>query len=102
VDLANIREPSLVLPAIANVLNIAEKTDAALTDILKRELSRKHLLLLMDNLEHLLESARLISELLAVAPQLSVLGTSREMPDSTSNLPRFSNLSRSKNCPTTI
>lgn len=78
VELASIREPSLVLPTVANVLNIAEKTDLALTEILKRELSNKHLLLLMDNLEHLLDSAPLISELLAAAPQLSVMGTSRE------------------------
>ena len=78
VELANIREPSLVLPTIANVLNIAEKTNVSLTDVLKRELSRKHLLLLIDNFEHLLDSASLISELLATAPRLSILGTSRE------------------------
>ncbi len=78
VELANIHEPSLVLPTIANVLNVAEKADATLGEVLKRNLSRKHLLLLIDNLEHLLESAPLISELLAAAPQLSVLGTSRE------------------------
>ncbi len=35
-------------------------------------------MLLIDNLEHLLECAPLIGELLAAAPQLSVLGTSRE------------------------
>jgi predicted ATPase/DNA-binding CsgD family transcriptional regulator len=78
VELANIREPSLVLPTIANVLNVTEKTDAALGEVLMRELSRKHLLLLIDNLEHLLDSALFIAELLAAAPQLSILGTSRE------------------------
>ncbi|MEJ2758771.1 MAG: hypothetical protein P8046_09860, partial [Anaerolineales bacterium] len=44
----------------------------------KRDLSRKHLLLVIDNLEHLLDAAPLITELLAAVPQLSVLATSRE------------------------
>jgi predicted ATPase/DNA-binding CsgD family transcriptional regulator len=78
VELANIHEPSLVLSTIANVLDIAEKTDIALIEVVKRYLSCKHLFLLIDNFEHLLDSAPLISELLAAAPQLSVLGTSRE------------------------
>lgn len=78
VELANIRESSLVPQKIANALNIIERADAGLEDVLKRYLSRKHLLLLIDNLEHLLECAPLIGEMLAAAPQLSVLGTSRE------------------------
>jgi len=78
VELANIRDPSLVLGTIANVLNIAERADVALDEVLKRFLGRRQLLLLIDNLEHLLECAPLIGELLAAAPQLSVLGTSRE------------------------
>ena len=78
VELANIHEASLVIPTIANALNVTSNTDAALGEVLKRNLSRKHLLLLIDNLEHLLDSAPLISELLAAAPQISVLGTSRE------------------------
>jgi len=78
VELANIRDPSLVLGVIANVLNLTERTDAPLEEVLKHYLSQRHLLLLIDNLEHLLDCAPLIGELLAVAPQLSVLGTSRE------------------------
>jgi predicted ATPase len=77
-ELANIRDPSLVLGAIANVLNLTERANAPLEEVLRRFLSRRHLLLLIDNLEHLLECAPLIGELLAAAPQLSVLGTSRE------------------------
>ncbi len=78
VEFANIREPSQVLPEIANVFGITENTSTALGEVVKRKLGLKHLLLLLDNLEHLLDSAPLISELLAAAPQLSVLGTSRE------------------------
>ena len=78
VELANIREASLVTQTIATVLGIAEKTNTALIEIMKQNLNAKRLLLLLDNLEHLLDSAPLVSELLAAAPQLSVLGTSRE------------------------
>ena len=78
VELASLRDPTLVLGAIAKVLDITEESGAALDEILKRYLSRRHLLLVIDNLEHLLESAPLIGDLLAVAPELSVLGTSRE------------------------
>lgn len=78
IELANIREASLVIPTIATVLGTTEKTNTALIEIVKRNLSQKHMLLLIDNLEHLLDSAPLISELLAAAPQLSILGTSRE------------------------
>jgi len=78
VELANIHDPSLVLGSIVNVLNLTERANAPLEEVLKRFLSRRHLLLLIDNLEHLLECVPLIGELLATAPQLSVLGTSRE------------------------
>lgn len=78
VELADIRDTSLVLQTIANVLNITDRTDASLGEALKRSLSYKHILLLIDNFEHLLDSAPLISELLAAAPKLSVLVTSRE------------------------
>ena len=78
VELASNHDPSLVLPAIANVLAIPEKKDTALFDVVKNELQSKHLLLLIDNLEHLLESAPIIADLLAAIPQLTVLATSRE------------------------
>jgi predicted ATPase/DNA-binding CsgD family transcriptional regulator len=78
VELANIHDTSLVLGTIAKVLNLTERADAPLSEALKRYLSRRRLLLLIDNLEHLLECAPLIGELLAAAPQLSVIGTSRQ------------------------
>lgn len=78
VELANLHETSLVLQTIASVLGISEKTETDLIEEVKQNLKDKHLLLLIDNFEHLLDSAPLISELLSTAPQLSVLGTSRE------------------------
>jgi len=78
VELAKVREPSFVLQTIADTLNIVEGSDTASSEVLKRYLRRRQILLLIDNLEHLLESAPLISKLLAEAPNLSILGTSRE------------------------
>src|SRR5262249_55959812 len=46
-------------------------------DGLKQYLRRKTILLLLDNFEHLLPAAPIVAELLAVAPGLKVLATSR-------------------------
>lgn len=78
VELATISEPSLVLNTIAKVLKVSTSSGTPLKDLLKRFLSRKHLLLFIDNFEHLLEAAPLVGELLAAAPKVSVLVTSRE------------------------
>ena len=78
VELANIRDPSLVLQTIAKVLKITQRAGAHLDETLNRHLSQRHLLLIIDNLEHLLECASMIGDLLSTAPKLTVLGTSRE------------------------
>ena len=78
VELANVREPDLVLQTIASTLNIFEGSDTALSEVLNRYLRQRQILLLIDNLEQLLECAPSISGLLAKAPNLSILGTSRE------------------------
>jgi predicted ATPase/Tfp pilus assembly protein PilF len=46
--------------------------------VLKHYLREKSLLLVLDNFEHLLTAAPLVTELLAAAPRLAVLATSRE------------------------
>ena len=78
VELASLSEPSLVANAIAQTLRIVTLGDDPLSEILKRSLARKHLLLILDNFEHLLEAALLVTELLSAASQLSILATSRE------------------------
>lgn len=77
-ELSNIHEPSLVLQTIVRSFNILERSDTTLESLLKRFLSQRQLLLLIDNFEHLLECAPLVGRLLADAPQLSVMCTSRE------------------------
>ncbi len=78
VELATITEPALVSNAIAQVLKVKPVQEAMLTDLLERFLARKHLILLLDNFEHLLEATPLVGRLLAAVPQLTVLATSRE------------------------
>jgi predicted ATPase/DNA-binding CsgD family transcriptional regulator len=78
VELAAIREAELVPNAIAEVLMVKPMVDTPLVEILQRFLRHKHLLLLLDNFEHLPEATPVAGELLAAAPQLSILATSRE------------------------
>jgi non-specific serine/threonine protein kinase len=78
VELATISQPSLVADAISRVFELDIPGGATLVDGLKRFLAPKHVLLLLDNFEHLLGAAPLVGELLAAAPQLTVLATSRE------------------------
>ena len=78
VELATIIDPALVANAIAEVLKANPIGEVSAFEVLKRFLRRKHLLLLLDNFEHLPEATPLVGELLAAAPQLTILATSRE------------------------
>jgi predicted ATPase/DNA-binding CsgD family transcriptional regulator len=78
VELAAIHEMELVPNAIAETLKVKPVVDTPLVKVLQRFLRHKHLLLLLDNFEHLAEATPVAGELLAAAPQLSILATSRE------------------------
>ncbi len=77
VPLAPIRDPELVMPAIAQTLGIKETGGQAPLSLLKAFLQDKHLLLLLDNFEQILPVARRLSDLLALCPRLKILVTSR-------------------------
>jgi predicted ATPase/DNA-binding SARP family transcriptional activator/class 3 adenylate cyclase len=77
VDLAPIRDPSLVLSTIAHTLGVREMGGTPLVDSLKAHLREKQLLLVLDNFEQVLPAATLVAELLAAASRLKVLVTSR-------------------------
>jgi DNA-binding transcriptional LysR family regulator/predicted ATPase len=70
VELAPLRDPDDVAAAIADVLLVP-------ADQLADRLRGARILLLLDNFEHLLEAAPLVSELLEQARSLAVLVTSR-------------------------
>jgi predicted ATPase/class 3 adenylate cyclase len=71
IPLAPLRDPELVLAEAAAVLG----AQGALAD----HIADKHLLLLLDNFEHVVEAALGLSELLATCPNLRLLVTSREL-----------------------
>jgi predicted ATPase len=78
VDLAPIREPPLVISAIAQTLGIRERDGQPLLTQLKQFLGDKRMLLLLDNFEQVLDAAPLLADLLATASRLKLLTTSRE------------------------
>ena len=79
VDLAPINQPELVGDTIAQALGVMTVTEQPISRALENYLGSKKLLLLLDNLEHLLEAASLVGDLLSAAPGLKVLVTSREV-----------------------
>jgi predicted ATPase/transcriptional regulator with XRE-family HTH domain len=76
VNLAPIRDSALLLPTIAQALGVIELGGQPIEERLKAYLRAKHLLLL-DNFEQVIDGAPRIAELLASAPGLKVLVTSR-------------------------
>jgi predicted ATPase/DNA-binding XRE family transcriptional regulator len=76
VPLAPLRDPALVPQVLCQALGLQESGLPA-PERLKLYLHDKHLLLVLDNVEHLLPAAPLVAELLAACPWLHVLATSR-------------------------
>jgi predicted ATPase/DNA-binding SARP family transcriptional activator len=75
VDLAAIRDPALLGPTIAQALEITE--GASPEEALVEYLRDRRLLLLLDNFEQLIPHTELVGRLIAAAPRLLVLATSR-------------------------
>jgi len=79
VPLATLADPSLVSSTIAEMLGIRELTDRPLTEGLRHGIGERTMLLVIDNLEHLLPAGPLLVDLLAGCPRLTVLVTGREV-----------------------
>jgi predicted ATPase/transcriptional regulator with XRE-family HTH domain len=77
IELAAIQDPNLLLPVIARELGVQSDEHSALPDLLAAFLSRRQLLLLLDNFEPLLEGASDVATLLSRSPSSKVLVTSR-------------------------
>ncbi|HZU12997.1 MAG TPA: AAA family ATPase [Chloroflexota bacterium] len=76
-DLASLTDASLVASTIAGVLGVKEEGGQDLTGTLTEQLKAKHLLLVLDNFEHLLDAGHLVAHLLDGCRDLHVLVTSR-------------------------
>nr|MBA3337654.1 TIR domain-containing protein [Chloroflexia bacterium] len=77
VDLTPISDPSLVISTIAPVVGVKELAGQSLLETLAHAIGPRHLLLVLDNLEQVVDAAADISTLLRRCPRLSVLATSR-------------------------
>ncbi|HEY8624140.1 MAG TPA: tetratricopeptide repeat protein, partial [Casimicrobiaceae bacterium] len=79
VDLAPIKDPSLVPNAVAQVLGVHEEPGKPLTQTLCEHVKQHKLLFVLDNCEHLVNAcASLADALLRGASELRILATSRE------------------------
>ena len=79
VALAPLQDPTLVVATIAQALEVREERGTPLLTSLTAYLRDKQLLLVLDNFEHVVAPAPGVAELLAVAPWLKVLVTSRDV-----------------------
>jgi predicted ATPase/class 3 adenylate cyclase len=77
VGLAGISDSSLVLPTIARTLGAKESGGLSVEDVLERFLKDQELLLVLDNLEHLLDAAPQIGDLVLKAPSVKAILSSR-------------------------
>jgi predicted ATPase/DNA-binding XRE family transcriptional regulator len=79
IALAPLEDPNLITPTIDQALGFVEATDQSPLRRLEKGIGGKKLLLVLDNVEHLIEEiAPLVSNLLSACPGLKILTTSRE------------------------
>ena len=79
VELAPIQNPELVLTTIAQTLSVPETPEQTPAGALASWLERQDLLLVVDNVEHVIDSAAELAHLVQVAPRLTLLVTSRRV-----------------------
>jgi predicted ATPase/class 3 adenylate cyclase len=77
VSLAPVREWELVVPAIARAIGLREYPGETMLETLAAYIRDRELLLVLDNLEQVVAAAPVVTGLLASAPGLRVLATSR-------------------------
>lgn len=78
VPLAPIPDRALLLAEVSRVLEVAPVSGEPPERTLVSALAGRELLLVLDNFEHLLDAAAVVADLLAAAPRVDVLATSRE------------------------
>jgi transcriptional regulator with XRE-family HTH domain len=79
VELAPVTEPLAVLATMAQALEIEVQPGKPILRVLQEHLRDKHVLLVLDNLEQVLDVAPLLGQVLSVAPTVKLLATSREL-----------------------
>jgi predicted ATPase/DNA-binding CsgD family transcriptional regulator len=78
-ELAPVRDPARVAPAVAVALGVREQAGVPAAEAVARVLARRQLLLVLDNCEHVIgAAAELCAGLLQACDDVRVLATSRE------------------------
>ena len=78
VNLQGVSEPAMVAAAVGAAVSVRERPGQALVDALTEQLHAQHLLVVLDNCEHLVAAcAELVARLSSACPRLHVLATSR-------------------------
>ena len=79
VELAALSDPRLVPQTVAQALGVKEKAGTSVSEAVSGWLASKHVLLVLDNAEHVIEECvRLLDEILRRGPDVAILVTSRE------------------------
>ncbi len=78
VELAAVRDPDLVVPAVAQALRVRAPGNQPVAAALQAFLRAKELLLVLDNFEQVVAAGPHVAELLRACPRLTALVTSRE------------------------
>ena len=79
VELADLRQPDLVVSRVAAVVGVSEEPGRPLLETLAEALRPRRLLVALDTCEHLIDAcARMSQHLLATSPGLRLVMTSRE------------------------
>ncbi|MGH2524332.1 MAG: ATP-binding protein, partial [Anaerolineales bacterium] len=78
VSLAPISDPNLVIVTLAQALSLQDEGRRPLFDRLEQHLRDRHLLLLLDNFEQVVDAAAQVADLLETCHDVKVLATSRE------------------------
>jgi predicted ATPase/DNA-binding SARP family transcriptional activator len=78
VPLAQLADPALVLPTVARIVGIPETPSRSMVATIGAFLGGGSTLVVLDNFEHVIDAAGDVADLLAAAPGLTLLVTSRE------------------------
>jgi predicted ATPase/class 3 adenylate cyclase len=78
VDLSPARDSQAAFDAIVRALGLTGTRDQRTLEVLKQHLETRHMLLLLDNFEQVMDAADGVADLLQECPRVDVLVTSRE------------------------
>ncbi|HEU5381023.1 MAG TPA: tetratricopeptide repeat protein [Ktedonobacteraceae bacterium] len=79
ISLAEIDNPALVKPRVAEALGVWDSSQLSVTEQIKVALAGKQCLLILDNFEQLTQAALFLEELLTICQEIKVLVTSRSV-----------------------